>query len=423
VTHSTRNGAKEVRLPAFAFVADSEGTLTGRLTDFHSPDAGVAVVSAVDEIRQLSRLASSLVLSMGKTSGLLDPDRSANLATAHATAWLVADGITDVIVAHAEWLKPGVVTDLLQAGLVSGTRTWLIADTQMPEELYQVACSWDADPIEPAEFTRRWSQRQNQGRPAAPLPAPPSDPFPTVPTDDFPTFYGEARLHLTPEEWTRFDSTFQRAYEEARRLFDGGARTEDELSAGLHRLVESASDRAEIITRIRAAQVAAFRSARLLVVDINRFLQRSAEVVSAARLDAGQWKALRAFAKPRNAAVAVLAVLGLSPEEIIDLAESDVEASGASVDVSGRTVVVPDEGRGALVAQHIFRLAAGVDPSLPYVSGTPRERLPSVRSARERILAASRSTGVVIRTQRDRFAPAGLQAWTHRYGVSIRSLI
>lgn len=422
MTRSAKKEVKEVPLTALAVVADHDGTLTNQLNDFHDPDTGVVVVSAVDDIRQLSRLASSLVLSMVKTIGIFDPDRSANLATANATAWIVADGVTDLVVAHAEWLKPGVVTDLLHAAFVSGTRTWLIADTQMPEELYQFALSWDCEPIEPAEFARRWSQRPDRDQPITTSPAPPSERFPAVPNDDFPTFYAEARHHLTPEEWSRFDRTFRTIFEDAMCLFDGGTGSEEELSAGLHRLVEHASDRGEIVTRIRAAQVAAFRARQLLLVDIDRFLLRSVEVVSAGRLDASQWKRLNGFAKPRDAALAVLAVIGLSPDEIVGLGENDVEPTGASVTVRGRTLVVPEEGRGSLVAQHLFRLAAGIDGSLPFVSGTPRERVPSVRGTRQRILAASRNTGVAIRTQRDAFARRDLQAWTHRYGVSIRPI-
>jgi len=88
-----------------AFV-DETGSLCAGAQEIHDLPSGVVVVTVRPGIRRTTWIATDIVARMGKTVGIIDSERAANHGLAYARAWLVAEEISDLVVAHAQWLLP-----------------------------------------------------------------------------------------------------------------------------------------------------------------------------------------------------------------------------------------------------------------------------------------------------------------------------
>lgn len=401
-------------------IMDPDGTLTLEVEQLHDPAAGVAVVTIRPGIRNASWAVCDLVASLGKPYGILDCKRSAEHAPAFAIPWLVSNEITDLVFLQSQLLPRQVLADLIHLGLVSGTRVWFVMDSQTPQDLYDFLVLWDATPVLPGEFPGLWNARPAEERSTTEMPedgAPASFPA-ELPSDDFPTFYSACRQELDPAAFALVAPLYRRALQEGLDLFAEGDPTLAELSTVLCDLLSDVVSRGEALVALRGLQAAAQQHNVFLKVKRDQFLNRASEITRPAHLTDEDWGRLGDLAAPRDAALGVLAALGLTVDEIMEVHGSRAALDGSVVKTDSRTIGVPHCARRFLIAQHLFRLAVGAPPDGPFICGdnamvaTPTKQSMGVYH----ILKVSRLTGLALKTGRR------TGARSHSFGLSIHFL-
>jgi len=318
--------------------------------------------------------------------------------------------------------SPSHVVDLIHLGIEIDTRLWLLADSHLSEEHHQLLASWDVLPGTAEDFHERWERRPVSGHVAGQPPERAAAAFPAVPPDDFPTFYARARRELSAGDFALVDSLYRTSFTEGLRIFANGTPDEEDLSAALHDLVAGLVTKQEALVAIRGVQAAALRNGVLVKVDPERFLTRAGEISGAARLQPEDWARLGCFCEPSDAAVGVLAALGIDAKDIATLPATEVAADGSTVLSNGSEIAVPTEARRYLVALHLFRLSVGASDDGLFLE-QPRGRFPaSATSVGRTILKVSRISGLALKARRMRTQRAAATHWTHRFGLCIQEL-
>lgn len=181
------------RTGAVVAVLDVAGALAANVHAFCDPARGAVAVAVRPGARLSGWLAAEFTTQLGRTYGVVDRQRGARRSTPYALAALAAEGVTDLVVFHGEWLTPpGAAVDAFHLALTAGARLWLVANTFFPESLLEVLAAWDVSPIDAGAFTAAWNARPVEQAPNAP-PTEASRPaaFPaSLPADDFLTFSG-----------------------------------------------------------------------------------------------------------------------------------------------------------------------------------------------------------------------------------------
>ncbi|MHB1501766.1 MAG: hypothetical protein ACYCYK_11480, partial [Candidatus Dormibacteria bacterium] len=134
----------------------------------NSPDAGLIVALATPGPRDDATFVHDLLEAFGKDLGSEEIARRGPRAVADLVGWLVAAGVPDIVVIHAEWLEPMEVASL--GGLMDllGGVAWLVATAYPTGSVEQALTDWHASHASLAALRRRTGDLEPQ-RPPRPL--------------------------------------------------------------------------------------------------------------------------------------------------------------------------------------------------------------------------------------------------------------
>ncbi len=108
--------------------ADIEPRTMARLLSLHDIERGVVVCHPVPPRARDGHLARDVLYALGKHPAAGRWPRSREV-TSHATIWLQAERITDVLLVRADLFAHVTLTDLVELGRGAGAQTWLIFDS------------------------------------------------------------------------------------------------------------------------------------------------------------------------------------------------------------------------------------------------------------------------------------------------------
>ena len=290
--------------------------------------AGRIVVSPSPDSRgELHWIARDVLVAMGKRPSAEGMGRNAHEAWLRCHLWAAAEEVTDIFVARAHLLAPKILTRLIELGAATGASVWLIQHAAgLPGAQEMALDAWGTTIVSRQEFVDQWSETAEE----EPRSHPP-DLFPPVPRDEFTSFRASCRALLSRSDFERVDVLFRETVAQARTRL-GATPTPESVLALAREQCGQTSEFEEVLTRLRALQVATFHAGLLLRVDLSAAAAgwaTNGPPVS----DEEAARRLRWFAEPRRGAVSALASTGVvSPG---DLARVTVGEAQAALDDTG----------------------------------------------------------------------------------------
>lgn len=354
--------------PGLRLVVD-ERCDPGELLSMNSPDAGLIVALATPGPRDDATFVHDLLQAFGKDLGSEETARRGPRAVADLVGWLVAAGVPDIVVIHAEWLEPMEVASL--GGLMDllGGVAWLVATAYPTGSVGQAMTDWRASHASLAALRRRAGDLEPQ-RPPRPL-APTGDQrFPTVPRRPFPLFLSEVRQSLPDGDADRVAELYSRAFREAFELFSKGMVTPARVARAMWEAWGAPGDEDGEMRQVvaYAFQSGALRAGTFLRLDMAHLEPRWHRLEEAHRYEAVQWDSLAKCASTQDAVIAGLSAAGLSPQQMSELGMQDVFPHGQAIFEDG-VRPLPEGVWRYVVAHYWCRLSGVTGPQARYVCG------------------------------------------------------
>lgn len=399
------------------FIQDSndDAIFIRDLQGLHRPDQGVVVVVAKPGGRRDVWLYADILNRCGKDYLAAELQRAKSGALAYCMSWLVAEGITDLVLVHGEWSRHH---DLTAAGLLAeatGIRLWVTTHGGIGDRSHEVLTAWAGAPLEPDGFWRMWRMLgQSRTIPHPEHSEEGGGPFPTVPATDFLTFRADAKRAMKQNYFEIVDRLYRSTFSAA---LEGLGRTEEEIARHLHGALAVSTDANARTVIIRAVQAAAFSEGLLVEVDLEGLL-RAAGAAAVPTLTNDQWRKVASATQPRFSAIATLAVLGVTPVASHGLRGTDVADDGSTVLVGEELLAVPEVARRSLVAQNVARRLFGFGPNDPYLADGSKHQMRSIPKV---LNAMTEQLGLPLRVRyarSDRTSPR----WQYRWGVNVKAL-
>ncbi len=344
----------------------------------------------------------ALLRALGKQLRLRDTPHDPRRQLEHATIWLAAENITDLIVVRADRLAPAAWTMLLDlAGRVPYlTLSLVIHRPDVPDRLQAVLADQPRDELH---------YRQLEPSPAAPARVPPDrgSAFPDVPDTDFPLFVSACQQMLNPKDAARVLAAHAAEHADTRAWLHHQRRpTRAMIARRLGELVDGCGDLNETLARLRGAQSALFLAGRLATVDPVDVASAHASA-HGSPLDSAAIDLLRGYTCTQRAALGAIALASrASAETLARLAISDVDPRTASIRIAGQRQTVPTAAAALVRACRLKRRRDGAAPerSLFTDRHAPDRPLNAV-GVRRRLRELARDTGLT-------FAPREVDADT-----------
>lgn len=204
-----------------------------------------------------------------------------------------------------------------------------------------------------------------------------------VPTSDFPTFRADCRRLLEPDAFAAVDHRYLETLEHARTWADSEYATldvrdddtaEDAVALWLRDRFDDCATADQMLTVVRATQVALFEAGIYLQVDIDAFLGANHRVHTTATRSAETWQRIAAYRQPYRQAACALAAANLSLDQMHKLTLVDLNDDASTVTVDNRTVTVEPNARRGLQLLPLERQIHGAtdnDPLFADENGEP----------------------------------------------------
>jgi hypothetical protein len=392
-------------------------------------------------------LAVDILMALGKVVAGPHAHQVARTGWRLAEVWLRAEGIEDLFVLRTHELADRALKWLLELQSRCGFQLWL-----MGARPFAVPRTARPRRLDAAGFVRHWQPTAAAAQARQPDDGTARLPLPTA---NFLTFRAACRRLLEPADFERVDRVFSVALEASldwlqqhqatltavRRLelelldqdafvVSGRYRADREMrvrvsleqqwlqfQAALGSHVQSllgASTAAEQLVRLRALQVACFRSGLLLQVP-HQPSTRWPELAGTAALDERCATRLKTLWIPRTAAAVALALLtGGGAEPLAQLRVGQVVAG--RLELERGSVTVPQHAWSLVQAAVLERRLDGATDEAPLFVG-PNGRATSVRALRALVRGAAWQLGLAIPTIS---APeAAGQDWLQRTGTHV----
>jgi hypothetical protein len=373
-----------------------------------------AVMPARPDNRSTQVLFADVLEALGKRTMSSYGGRAANHTEALAFAWLAAGTIGHLAVRDAQLLDPRRLRALCTLTAACGTTTWLIDETHPNDRR---AATRDTLAIGDATESELLAARHASTIESEPVRYPESQS--RLPDVHFLAFLPMAKEQLSPEDFDALLPAYRHALDTTRDwLTTETSPTEEAFAHHLHRLTAATIDFDDLLVLTRGAQAGAFLAGWNARIDANRFAHRGAGQILPVTLDSTAWAALGTLVRPADAAACVLAVRGLTVDQIAAISWSDVSADGDMVSVNGERRAVPTEGRVLLRAQHLHRNLSGA-LSDQYLAAGTKDPLVTPKRVGALLHAVARDTGVVLRARHTARTVSERSRWTHRLGVSL----
>lgn len=409
--------------PVHTVVCRREPATSRGLLAQNAPERGVIVLTATPANEGLAPITRALLEAMGKDPQLTG---GATCSTRYGwpllAPWLLALGISDVVVDEAQVLPAKVLQELIVLVVGLGIRLWLVAHRPLGEDYPAVLAAWPAEDATTREL--------NEVLAVAVLPPgtaggePTRTVFPSVPATGFHRFRADCRDLLSASDFAIVDERYLSAADDARSWLVDAPRPlhAEAVARMLRKVLLDCSSPDEMLTVIRgSAAVLLFADIlvtcgtdefRAVVVDQPWYLVRRHP----------DWKALAGYRQPYRGAVCALAAAALPLGAMTELVCSEVANDGNwAEDAAARRARVPNDGRVYVRAQLLARQDAGASGS-DLLFMTAEGEPATVRYLREALTEPTVEAGVKLASGRVPSRRATPMQWAARLGIQIQSL-
>lgn len=320
-------------------------------------DGGTLVLHTRPDIRRPTTLVHDLLEALGKRHDVRGTGRDTAVDLHYLGVWLQAHGISQVVLVESNWMRPGVLDEVLP--VLAGADADLVLADRLPtadhhDDLLRRLCAVRASVDDLPVVAERTGESVEL--------------FPTVPDDDFVTFLWSCRQLLPSVESQLVERRFA-AGAVAARLPQGPGES-DPVAGSLRRLWSTVQSADDAVTVVRGFQAGVFRRARVSV-DLCRL--RQAGEVAGNLTHRSTWRRLRAYRQPYRGAVIALVAMGIGVDDAGRLPLGAVDPSGRTVVIGGRTSPTPNGAEPLLRAMRLERELDGarLDEPLLALLGEP----------------------------------------------------
>jgi hypothetical protein len=340
-----------------------------------------------------------------------------------ACIWLVAEGITDLVVLEAEfldgkqWRRLSTLPDIQEH---TAPAVWLIVHQLGLRRVHR-------DVVRDVDLEERTAQDLTAAAEVAPIRRNPRPAqtrrFPAVPPDDVPHFIPACRALLERSDYELVARTYTTAAAKANAWIGQPRRPSDgEVHAFLHDLIGHVTSAHEALTRLRGAQVGVLHERVLLKVwpeTIAAGFRNDPPV----KLDATTADLLRAYVIPQLAALTALAVAGpLPPHALHRLNRDDIHShrGGYLVTHDELTAWVPSYAAPLILAYMLASENHGASgPLFTYAKTDRRLPAPAIQA---RLRTASYDTGLHLAPSWTQPRERAAHSWRFRRGFTLQYL-
>lgn len=354
-------------------------------------------------LRRVHVLAGDILAALGKTRDVSGKGRNESEDVLLAAAWLAAHHTKDLVLVGVELLHPRILHSATTLAATARVDLWLLHRPPMTDIVHR-AIRRRSTAVATFEEVPQLFQ---------PLPSAASVlGLPAVPNHDFHLFAAAVIAELEPTDADAvlcvLHSGIASAIDEI--VIAGDPRTG--VINSLTHLVRAAPERAELVTGIRAIQVAAWNHDLHVSVDLTQLLN-SEERPRVSPENATQ--ALLSYRQPYRTLAWTLAHHQVGVDEASRLPISAADDSGSTITTTVGALTVPAQLTSAVRAQKALRHHAGAPlemPLLPYTAKTLGYALTD----------AANDLGLPAHgriAERHSLAP---QAWLKKLGITIRTL-
>jgi hypothetical protein len=265
---------------------------------------------------RLSWLARDFLTALGKRMSVHATPAGAERLWGFLHAWLKAERIVRVVIVGVDFLNP----DLLHRLPELETDTLLIYEGDVIPPPHRDALR----ALKASRVDRNQANMLLAGllrprpRDEMPPPAEPQAEFPAVSTDAFPYFLPRCATALDPASRKAVFEVYLEAQRRTAFFLRKLPQIDHyEVADFLHQLVSGSESTDRELTLLRGAEEAFFRAGWLLRADPDALSSRGAPPPM--QITTSQVQRLRWYANPRVAAIAALALTGLTPDGIASL--------------------------------------------------------------------------------------------------------
>lgn len=402
--------------PTITVVQDLDSLLTPTVPALNDPAGGRCAIMVRPNLERLGVLAADIQHQLGHVAATAA--ESWQRGAAGAAAWMAADGIDHLVVGYAETLRRGRLDDLTMLCQLTTTNLWLVLDTTTPDHIIEYATSWGADVISTDEFLERLppTKKNHQQPPSQPADAAGVAHVP----DDALTFLATAKRTLPADDFALVLADYKAAFDATDHLIDSNDTIDEEvLGQHLWELLAGRTTLAQITTLARGLQAAALHRGYHVRIDPRRFLDRAADISTVIQLTGDGWALVAQRCLPNEAAIAVLAAIGLDSTTVAALQVHHVAQDASTVTTDDGTVELPEESRPLMAAYLLHRQLLG-DPDDTYLLATSTATRPmSHAGVRRAITKVTARTGIAFRGKHDTWTATSV-SWRWRWGISVQ---
>ena len=389
--------------------------------------AGRVVCEMRPGAKGLAWLAASVAEGLGKDIDSGGAGRNAAKMWRRAADWMVGEEIAHLFVNRAQLLSASELTSLLDFAVDTDCELWVVfQQTHLRRRHVTLVREWPLRQLDWASFEEIWSdsRAESDEQTSAPVGR-----FPRIPEDDFTTFLSTCDRVLTRRDLASVEAAFVAGREATQAWIAAeGVGQTDAWAQHLRSLIGDCLSRDEALTRLRGAQVSLFLAGSWLRVD-QRLLSMRWESQARLSLDEKLTAALRRFASPQSAAIAVVrAVSSSDPLSIASLRVGDVDEQAVSFRL-GRPFEVPSGARGILRAQLAARARAGAQESDGFFIDGKSDAKPSrpeqamtARGVQRVLRAVGDEIGVDLVGRKSDWGLEDDRTWARRVGLVLRTL-
>ncbi len=388
--------------------------------------AGHLVVTIRPGQRGLLWLVRDIETALGKREGSAGGARNANERLGLLQAWGAAEGVREIFVRRADLLGAGGWRTLAGLACLWDARLWLsIQGASLSRNQSEFAREWGLPKMKWEVFESQWDEQLTAGENSTSETNALSQPeLPALPDEPFPSWRAACRDQLAAGQFEKVDAALRAEFAEACAWF--GEHSFDELWSELRRLVEVASGHDELLLRIRAWQIAAFRNGQMLKADLDALLGAAAPVKEVA-LDGAMAMRLRHHTQPRYPAVTALWIAGArSLADVAAVTLGDVVESGTRVLVGAEWLQLPKDAAALMRAAVLVRLSHGATSGdtlfIEYRAGSEAAQPMTERAARVVLGVMAREHGLPLLTRFNRTQGEDDQLWARRHGFRLSPL-
>jgi hypothetical protein len=372
-----------------------------QLRDRNQPAAGI-VVAALPPIRRLYEVCGLILEALGKNRAFSGSGRNLHEDLHYTKVWLQAHQTRHLVVIDAQQLPVRPLNGLIRLADEAHVDLWLVTRPPTSDTFVRALARHRAQPLTLDDLPRPRAVTTASTRPTR-------TPYPAVPATDFHLFRARCRDALPRADFTRVDQRLRRGFATAHTAL---ATRADVVAVAqlVRRTLDAAPDDNELITDIRAIQIACFHHDRHLRVDLPALL--ASEERPRHPLD-DLPDTLHGYRQPWRPVAALLARHGLTVTDINTIPATAVDPNNGTITTPHGPITLPAK---ALPLLHALLLDRTPDTHPPPL--IPKHPKAIARALRD---IEHESGYPTVGRQLERRRP-NARAWLRRLGITLKEL-